>query len=236
MSDSNIPIHDIYTLLLQTIGFQELTKTGVRVIMAPEEAPVRANIGQQHDPMEMLRWSKDNDAEAIRLHVRNDFSVGRNIYVRDGIIQFTTTPAIELLVDPVTCELLLRCSGGADIYRWGCVSDPWTQINTTVYTTNGFAIGEYGVWLIGYSLANKNFGFMAKQTFFGDWDVIPGTCGTIFVDIDTPGQDPKSGADYLGRGGLFIGDNNNYRFSVNSMGRLSLAQLVAGQYQIVEDW
>jgi hypothetical protein len=227
------PIHDHYTLMLQTLGFEELTRTGIRIVLSSAEAPIRANIGEQHDPMEMLRYSKDDDIEAIRMYIRNDFSIGHNVYITDGIIQFSSTPAIELLVDPITCELLLRFSGGADIRRWGCISASWTQINTTTVPCKGYAFGEYGVWLLGYHMTDQNFGIMAKQTFLGDWDVIPGIAGDIMANITTAGPEGK---ECLGRGALFIGDDNNYRFCVDETGRLTLAQKVAGRYQMLESW
>lgn len=236
MSDTGTPINDPYTLMLQTFGFQTVTKTGLRVVLSSTDAPIRATILQQHDPMELMRWSKDNDIDAIRVHVRNDFSVGANVYVTGSIIQFSTTPAIELLVEEDTCDLILRFSGGATIRRWGSVSDIWSQINESVLQTSGFAFGEYGVWLLGYHVKENWFGIMAKDTFFGDWGTVAGKAGESMADIDTPGSDPTNSASFLGRGALFIGDQNNYRFSVDEAGRLNLHQLVAGSYQIVQKW
>jgi len=224
-------LHDIYQFTINTIGRRSSTEMGERIVLSSDDAPIRQNLSQQQSPDEYMRKTFDADAQAKRMYVQNDFSVGNNLYVTNGAILFSTSPAITMLVDPTTCGLQIK-SGDDLLHEWGGLSTEWTQSNSDdAVSCNGLVFGEHAVWLLGY-LASNEFGIFRKPTLFGDWGT---SGGNVITNVTTHSAVADDIDHYIGRGALYMGANNNYRIAVDRTGHLCLWQkLSTGLYQLLE--
>jgi hypothetical protein len=223
-------LHDIYQFAINTIGRRSSTEMGERVVLSSEDAPIRSTLPQQQSPDEYMRYTYDEDAQAKRLYVQNDFSVGDNVYCSNSEILFSTSPALSLLVDPTTCLLQLK-SDDTVLQQWG-LGTTWTQTNgDDAVSSNGFTFGDYAVWLFGY-LETNEFGIFRKPSLFGDYGIVG---GYVFTNVTTRSGVADDYDHYIGRGALFMGADNNYRFAVDRTGHLCLWQrLSTGMYQLLE--
>jgi len=230
----SIPIiNDIYDLLLKTFGWRNNYESGMRVISSNDSAGHVSTITEQRDKFGWLRHSYDSNIGAFRIYAMNDHSIGANRYYNNHIIEFDTTPVIQLYVDETSCNLILREKDGDVIQSWNMSSSTWSQVNSETYLTRGFLFGEYAVHLLGY-LQSGEFGNFAKETLFGLHQIQEGLVGRTFTQVSETGEEPDAATDSLGRGGLFLGAYNNYRFSVGASGRLELAQQINGRFHVLE--
>ena len=246
----SVIISDPYQLALMTMGYSSTYVTGQRVVF-DDGMPIRQNLEQQYDPMEWKRWSFDTNCEAIRMYIQNDCAIGQNVYVTSGTIVFTgTTPLIMMYVDPTTCNLTVSYGGvvsttpagiryisswGTSVREWGIHSSPWAQLRSVVHDRRGIALGENGTWLLGF-VPDRSFGMLARRHPFEDWHKGDGYadvwCELTSVDDTGELQD----ADYVGRGALFFGADNNYRIGVDRTGRACIWQkdTLSKLYTLVE--
>ena len=226
-------LHDLYQFLIYTVGRVSSTVMGERVVISSDDAPIRQTLVQQQSPDEYMRKTFDSVAQAKRLYVQNDFSIGNNVYARNSSILFSTVPAMSLVVDPTTCMLQLKSGVGAGsvIQQWGD-GTTWTQSNSDdSISSNGFAFGEYAVWLFGY-LPSNEFGIFRRETLFSDWAK---TGGYMYATVRSHAAVADDTDHYISRGALFLGANSNYRFMVDRTGHLCLSQkLSTGMYELLE--
>ena len=226
-------LHDIYQAMLNMFGWRNNYESGLRVCLSSRVAPLRQSIDEQRDKMQWIQWSFDSQSGAFRVYVTNDTSIGSNRYFNNHIIEFDTDPVIQLYVDTTSCDLTLKEKGGNVIQTWNISSTKWGQVNDETYVSRGFLFGEYCVHLLGY-LPSGEFGNFARETLFGEHKVQQGRVGRTFTKVNTSGEKPDPATDSLGRGALFLGAYNNYKFGVDESGRLCLWQAIRGLYTLVE--
>jgi len=223
-------LHDIYQFVINTVGRRSEYVMGERVIISSEDAPIRQTLLQQQTIDEYWRYTFDETSQAKRLYIQNDFSIGNNVYAKNSAILFSTSPAISLLVDPTTCMLQLL-SSDIPIHQWG-LGTTWSQTNASdAISSNGFAFGEYAVWLLGY-LSSNQFGIFRRPTLFGEWGT---DGGQLYTTVTTHSAVADDTDHYISRGALYLGASNNYRIAVDRTGHLCIWQkLTTGMYQLLE--